>query len=153
MVREHDHPLNETGYKQALQLQLAIRRALADPPKDGQEPTTAQSLGLAGAFWASPLTRAVQTAITALEPILSQPGNMLELKLNAREKKNFGGLDSIGRVCGNECYKRALGDSTPPTPPPSRGKSARAPTALGAGGARQGAVEWRAAAARCSASG
>ena len=110
MVREHDHPLNETGYKQALQLQLAIRRALADPPKDGQEPTTAQSLGLAGAFWASPLTRAVQTAITALEPILSQPGNMLELKLNAREKKNFGGLDSIGRVCGNECYKRALGE-------------------------------------------
>ena len=25
-----------------------------------------------------------------------------------REKKNFGGLDSIGRVCGHECYKRAL---------------------------------------------
>ena len=96
MVREHDHPLNEAGYRQALQLQTAISNALAQPPSD--HPTTAQSLGLAGAFWASPLTRAVQTAITALQPILSRQGSTLELKLNAREKKNFGGLDSIGRV-------------------------------------------------------
>ena len=103
MVREHDHPLNEAGYRQALQLQTAISNALAQPASD--HPTTAQSIGLAGAFWASPLTRAVQTAITALQPILSRQGSTLELKLNAREKKNFGGLDSIGRVCGNECFK------------------------------------------------
>ena len=106
MAREHDHPLNEAGYRQAFALQAAIRAALAQPASDGSEPTTAQSIGLAGAFWASPLTRAVQTAITALQPILTQPGVTLELKLNAREKKNFGGLDSIGRVCGNQCLER-----------------------------------------------
>jgi len=46
----------------------------------------------------------------ALEPILTSTGGVLELKLNVREKKNFGGLDSIGRVCGNECYTRALAE-------------------------------------------
>ena len=38
------------------------------------------------------MTRAVQTALTALEPLLEGDGpRCLELKLNAREKKNWGG--------------------------------------------------------------
>ena len=36
----------------------------------------------------------------------------LELKANAREKKNFGGRDTIGTVCGDECGARALGKLT-----------------------------------------
>mmetsp|Transcript_41004 Transcript_41004/g.108374 ORF Transcript_41004/g.108374 Transcript_41004/m.108374 type:complete len:281 (+) Transcript_41004:2-844(+) len=64
----------------------------------------------ADALWSSPLTRALQTALVALEPLLQLPGRTLELKLNVREKKNFGGLDSIGRVCGDECYQRALAE-------------------------------------------
>ena len=64
----------------------------------------------AGAFWASPLTRALQTALVALAPILGQPGKQLEIKMNAREKKNFGGLDTIGRVTGHACYQRALSE-------------------------------------------
>jgi len=70
--------------------------------------SAAQRLSQAEAFWASPLTRALQTAIVGLAPILSQPGKKLEVKPNAREKKNFGGLDSIGRVTGQACYQRAL---------------------------------------------
>ena len=45
----------------------------------------------AEAFWCSPLTRAVQTALVGLEPVLRMPGKRLELKINAREKKSRGG--------------------------------------------------------------
>ena len=120
MVREHDHPLNETGYRQALSLQTALRNALAASSaasssngsggNNGAGASAAQLMAGAEAYWASPLTRALQTAIVGLSPILSQPGKTLELKLNAREKKNFGGLDSIGRVCGAQCYPRALAE-------------------------------------------
>lgn len=109
MVREHDHPLNEQGYCQALSLQQAIRSALGGS-ETSNGPSSLQQMAQAGALWASPLTRAMQTAIVALEPILTSTGGVLELKLNVREKKNFGGLDSIGRVCGNECYTRALAE-------------------------------------------
>ena len=34
---------------------------------------------------------AVQTALVALQPVLSRDDASLELKLNVREKKNFGG--------------------------------------------------------------
>ena len=108
MVREHDHPLNEQGYRQALELQRAICHAMATPRSGSL--STAQQMAEATALWASPLTRAVQTALVALVPLLKLPNRTLELKLNVREKKNFGGLDSIGRVCGAECYLRALSE-------------------------------------------
>ena len=108
MVREHDHPLTEKGYEQALALQHAIRAAIAAPRAGAL--STAQQMAEADALWASPLTRALQTALVALEPVLRQPSRKLEIKLNVREKKNFGGLDSIGRVCGAECYQRALSE-------------------------------------------
>ena len=123
MVREHDHPLNEQGYRQALGLQQALADVIASSsrpstigsPGDGTSSAltpaaqqAVQQMASAGACWASPLTRAVQTAIVALAPILQQGKQTLELKTNVREKKNFGGLDSVGRVCGAECYQRAL---------------------------------------------
>lgn len=118
MVREHDHPLNEDGYRQALALQHALRAAVdAKESARGSagsaevgSPSSMQQLANAGAMWASPLTRAVQTALVGLAPILRAEGATLQLKLNVREKKNFGGFDSIGRVCGAECYKRALSE-------------------------------------------
>lgn len=110
MVREHDHPLNEAGYQQAFALQQAITMELDMPSTSADTPNPAYEISNAGAFWASPLTRALQTAIVALAPVLRSPGRVLELKLNVREKKNFGGLDSIGRVCGPACYARALSE-------------------------------------------
>ena len=43
-----------------------------------------------------------------MEPLLRGGRKTLELKLNVREKKNFGGFDSVGRVCGTKCYTRAV---------------------------------------------
>ena len=121
MVREHDHPLNEQGYRQALGLQQVLAYVMSSSRSSTIGSTdgafsaltpaaqqAVQQMASAGACWASPLTRAVQTAIVALSPVLEQGKRTLELKTNVREKKNFGGLDSIGRVCGAECYMRAL---------------------------------------------
>ena len=118
LAKEYDHPLNETGYQQALRLQQNIRAAFNacsstnssdGVPPDADAPSNAsQGICAVEAIWASPLTRAVQTAIVGMAPLLSGGRKTLELKLNVREKKNFGGFDSVGRVCGAKCYTRAL---------------------------------------------
>ena len=46
-------------------------------------------------------------ALLALQPLLSSSGMALHLKPNAREKKNFGGRDTIGQSVGAECGTRA----------------------------------------------
>ena len=47
---------------------------------------------------------AVSQALVGLSPLLGGPGAPpIELKQNVREKKNWGGLDSIGRVIGSAC--------------------------------------------------
>ena len=46
-------------------------------------------------------------ALLALQPLLSSSGMPLHLKPNAREKKNFGGRDTIGQSVGAECGTRA----------------------------------------------
>ena len=117
MVSAVDHPLNEKGYRQAKALQMALAAAAADPAGDGPasaaEAAALHAMFNAGALWASPLTRALQTAIVGLQPLLQADGAPpLELKANAREKKNFGGRDTIGTVCGDECGARALGKLT-----------------------------------------
>jgi len=110
MLKEQDHPLNEIGYQQALELQDAIRNAMvlghADTKKLNPQAAAAKQLVDCEAFWTSPLTRALQTALVVLEPLLQ--GRHLELKANVRERKNWGGLDSIGRVTGVMCHQRAL---------------------------------------------
>ena len=50
----------------------------------------------------------MQTALVALQPLLEATGLSLELKPNAREKKNLGGRDTIGMAVGAECGKRSL---------------------------------------------
>jgi len=111
MMKEHDHPLNEVGYRQALELQEAIRAAMMlentnDNAAITPQIAAARQLIECEAFWSSPLTRALQTALVVLEPLLA--GSRLELKANVRERKNWGGLDSIGRVTGVMCHQRAL---------------------------------------------
>lgn len=114
MVRQHDHPINEQGYRQAHALQVGLIHAVEEDkvrPNDPSKPRSLmQTLLRAEALWASPLTRAVQTALVALEPLLRMPGKQLELKIYAREKKNWGGFDSTGIVCGSACGQRALAE-------------------------------------------
>ena len=108
MAMHVDHPLNETGYAQAHRLQQAVRAALANVESSSpSEAAAVRSLMAAQALWCSPLTRAVQTAIVALQPLLEHTGLPLNLKPNAREKKNFGGRDTIGQSVGAECGTRA----------------------------------------------
>ena len=109
LMKENDHPLNEAGYRQACILQKALRAALAAPPAEGAPLSAAQQMANAGAFWASPLTRALQTALVGLLPILEH-GKTLELRANAREKKNFAGMDCIGLATGAKCFARALAE-------------------------------------------
>ena len=66
-----------------------------ETPADEMDETSRALVGCT-TLWASPLTRALQTAMLSLQPLLEQPGAVLELKQNARERKNWGGLDSIG---------------------------------------------------------
>ena len=71
-----DHPLNEKGYKQACELQRAIRAA-ADGGRSmlSSSPSEAAALRAllgAQAVWASPLTRAIQTAVVAMRPLLEK---------------------------------------------------------------------------------
>jgi len=157
MVSQVDHPLNEKGYKQACELQRAIRAA-ADGGRSmlSSSPSEAAALRAllgAQAVWASPLTRAIQTAVVAMRPLLEkgdgpppelmlfgadsssarlssdrssdggavaaaaaagsssgsgdQAAMELELKTNAREKKNVGGRDTQGLVVGAACAQRA----------------------------------------------
>lgn len=54
----------------------------------------------------SPLTRASQTALIGLGPLLAHTGRPLRLMPNLREKKNLGGLDSSGAAVGAGVIER-----------------------------------------------
>ena len=67
----------------------------------------------AQAVWASPLTRALQTAMVGVEPILSgggccRPPKPLQLRLNARERQKLGSADCEGVASGAGCVERAV---------------------------------------------
>ena len=62
-------------------------------------------------IWSSPLTRALQTCLIGLDPLLEQQqggDNRVFLKPCAREKHNVGGQDTTGQVFGDEIKTRAL---------------------------------------------
>ena len=129
MVSHVDHPLSDTGFEQARHLQEAIRHAVvasmtetasssaaaaagheSPTPLSTSKPEDAalRSLASATAVWTSPLTRAIQTCIVGLQPLLAARKLPVELRSNAREKKNFGGRDTIGQSIGEQCGKRAI---------------------------------------------
>lgn len=99
MSAHADHPLNAAGRAQAESLLQALR-AGGD--------AASEVLGVEGVM-CSPLTRAVETCLIGLEPLLLRgdgrsaadgaPRTVL-LNPNLREKRNFGGKDSSGRWKG-----------------------------------------------------
>jgi hypothetical protein len=162
-----DHPLNDKGYRQACELREAIQAArdgVSGLSSSPSEAATLRALLAAQAVWSSPLTRAIQTALVGLYPLLERStpvpgrsdaspaaavdepallaglqrlgstdstasalseasrlwmaaaggavmeagGRQIELKPNAREKKNMGGRDTQGLVVGADCARRAL---------------------------------------------
>ena len=134
LLRHVDHPITERGCEQAFALQRALQQALheaaaaAQPGKPSQSSEAAadQTSGAsahAGAavasglmpmaaareVWSSPFTRAVQTALIALLPILERGdgASSIRLKPHARETKGLG-WDNIGGASGEHIPRRAL---------------------------------------------
>jgi broad specificity phosphatase PhoE len=98
MLSDVDHPLNEAGRQQA----EALRDSIVAAAESGASPD-ATSLLTAQEIMCSPLTRAVQTCLIGMEPVLLQRGaepRHVLLNPNLREKRNFGGKDSSGKWCG-----------------------------------------------------
>mmetsp|Transcript_6410 Transcript_6410/g.18155 ORF Transcript_6410/g.18155 Transcript_6410/m.18155 type:complete len:589 (+) Transcript_6410:225-1991(+) len=98
MFGQVDHPLDEAGVKQALNLARQIEEA----QKKGSSELTLMSLLMApDTVYASPLTRALETCVIGMAPVLR---NMKTLKLlrSAREKKNAGGRDTLGKDIGQD---------------------------------------------------
>ncbi|KAG8460653.1 hypothetical protein KFE25_011428 [Diacronema lutheri] len=54
----------------------------------------------------SPLTRAMQTCVIALAPLMRHRGCRLRVCPNLREKKNLGGFDSSGSAVGGDVARR-----------------------------------------------
>mmetsp|Transcript_19118 Transcript_19118/g.49016 ORF Transcript_19118/g.49016 Transcript_19118/m.49016 type:complete len:497 (+) Transcript_19118:169-1659(+) len=101
MAKTTDHPLSATGRQQAEDLcsRLASSSSAAKDVEDMRRPDV---------VFVSPLIRAVQTAVIALGPLMTQPGGQKEFLLmaNAREKQNFGGLDTKSTKLGVEILRR-----------------------------------------------
>lgn len=98
LLEQVDHPLSDDGVKQCLELQNRIADLQA-PGSQNKASANEQELLEAQVALASPLTRAVQTAVVGLEPLLQRIGG-LRLCRNAREKRNLGGRDTTGTARG-----------------------------------------------------
>jgi len=99
MGKTTDHALSLKGRQQAQKLKEQVTDAMQ-----------AKEAKLEGFFkpdvvFVSPLTRAIQTAVIGLEDVLTSKSNII-ITSNVREKQNFGGRDSIGKVFGPEIVQR-----------------------------------------------
>eukprot|EP00298_Acanthocystis_sp_HF-20_P015701 c21231_g3_i2.p1 GENE.c21231_g3_i2~~c21231_g3_i2.p1 ORF type:complete len:411 (+),score=168.36 c21231_g3_i2:49-1233(+) len=101
MLSETDHALDDEGVNQALGLEEKLSNPSTQFTKEENDFLSADII------FSSPLTRAAQTALIGLNPIL-QKKKIIHLKPNLREKRNFGGRDSSGKKIGNKVPKRIL---------------------------------------------
>lgn len=105
MARTVDHPLSGKGRKQAEGLAKRIAKAAK------QSNASLQQLFRPDVVYVSPLARAIQTAVIALGPTMSKqaggPGEMV-LMASAREKQNFGGLDTKSTRVGVDVLQNSL---------------------------------------------
>jgi len=104
MVRTTDHPLSAKGRDQAEALRHLLQMELDKAGSDKADPSVAPMLQ-PGLILASPLGRALQTAIIAYGPLLEKAKlgrNELVLAPNCKEKQNFGGLDTVCTKLGEE---------------------------------------------------
>jgi len=99
MLKMRDHPLSELGMEQAEALSSRIKQCGNSNP-----------IFKPDVIYVSPLTRAVQTAVISLQEVFRQPKNRKEVVLmaSAREKQNFGGLDTKSTSTGKDIVQRSL---------------------------------------------
>lgn len=106
LIEQVDHPLTDEGIQQCLSLQGKILKA-QEAIDRGEEISASEAQFLnAQIAISSPLSRAIQTALLGVHPILRRL-QRLRLCRNAREKRNMGGLDTTGTAVGEaEILKR-----------------------------------------------
>lgn len=108
LIGQHDHPLTMAGFKQARALRDAILSAQCS---GAAVPLAVRQLLGVTAVWASPLTRALQTAMVSMQPLTvskcCQPPKPISLRVNARERQKLGSADCTGVATNDECGVRA----------------------------------------------
>lgn len=95
-----DHPLSKQGLEQCIKLREKILQAEKKGPTEWTD-GEAQFFG-ANLILSSPLTRAVQTTLVGVQPIVTRLNGSLRLCRNAREQRNRGGRDTTGAATGEE---------------------------------------------------
>jgi len=105
MFKTRDHPLSQEGREQAESLDKRIR-AIANEPKDSPN----AAILTPDVIYVSPLTRAVQTAVIALQPVFKMNSEIVFMA-SAREKQNFLGMDTKGSVSGPYVVQRTLNET------------------------------------------
>ena len=107
-----DHPLNTVGVDQCVSFNRRWR-ALADGTVKSKAPLGSLQKHFEDGFTAcqavftSPLTRAVQTAMIALDGHPALESAPIICMRSAREIKGVGGRDCLGKVCGENIELRA----------------------------------------------
>ena len=98
MVKQYDHELNTTGISQARTFNETWHQASDDEPR-------LQEFLAAGAIYASPLTRATQTALLTCQdhPFFAKGGPLVLLRQNREVKTTpMGSLDTVGQYSGDD---------------------------------------------------
>jgi len=100
MVRKYDHELTKLGIEQAQMFNERWSNIANDPKLQNDDDL--QAFLSASAIFASPLTRATQTALLTCKghPFFTMSESPLVLLRNLRECKNFGSFDTVGKYVG-----------------------------------------------------
>ncbi|CAE7441215.1 EXD3 [Symbiodinium natans] len=104
MVRTTDHPLSAKGRDQAEALRHLLQIEF-DKARSGKASPSVAPMLKPGLILASPLGRALQTAVITYGPLLDKADaheNEMVLVPNCKEKQNFGGLDTVCTKLGEE---------------------------------------------------
>ena len=116
MLKQYDHPLNAVGVEQArafsrkwklLGEQDAMDQTISHVKNKSVASSMEESFLVAEEVYSSPLCRAVQTSLVALQghPVVTEKG--IKLLTSIREVQSFGGLDSMCSSYGEESFERA----------------------------------------------
>ena len=100
-----DHTLTSKGYAQAAALQEALRECKAHGAGNGLA-----AAHDAGTVWISPLTRALQTALVGLLPVLTRepaPPPVRLRPLIKEQRSSIASRDNVGAGTGENIFRRA----------------------------------------------
>lgn len=109
MLKATDHPLSMRGRIQAEDLSSRIQAASEVKSTRASVHHTANMMQ-PDVIYVSPLTRAVQTAVIALQPVFKKSDAVTDIVFMsaAREKQNLGGMDTKATAVGADIVQKSL---------------------------------------------